>query len=168
MNVLTPREIDPRFDIVLERQIAVSPSVLWRVITEPEHIKAWTTPRPWTTTECEMDARPGGIFRTLMQSPEGEQSVNLCCVLEVVEQQRLVWTNALRPGFRPAPAPGVVPFITAAFTLEPDGRGTRYTAHVMHRDESDRQRHIELGFHDGWGTVTTQMAEFAASLDQRG
>lgn len=62
-----------------------------------------------------------------------------------------MWTNALLPGFRPAPLPDVVPFITAVFTLEPEGKGTRYVAHVMHRDEADRQKHIELGFHEGWG-----------------
>jgi uncharacterized protein YndB with AHSA1/START domain len=157
----------PQWDIVLERVVKASPSVLWRVMTEPEHAK-WTTPLPWRTVECEIDLRPGGVFRTVMRSPEGEQSVNLCCFLDVVPEKRLVWTNALLPGFRPAPTPDVVPFITAEFTLYPEGRGTRYVANVMHRDESECQRHVELGFHDGWGTVVKQMAELAAGIESSG
>jgi uncharacterized protein YndB with AHSA1/START domain len=162
----SPRGPDPKRDIVLERVVKASPSLLWRVLTEPEHAKRWTTPLPWETVECEIDLRPGGIFRTVMRSPEGQESVNLCCFLEIVNEKRLVWTNALLPAFRPAPTPDGVPFITAEFTLQPDGRGTRYVAHVMHRDEADCQRHVELGFHEGWGTVMQQLADFAASLDR--
>jgi uncharacterized protein YndB with AHSA1/START domain len=163
----SPRIPDPQRDIVLERVVRASPGLLWRVLTEPEHAKQWTTPKPWVTVGCDIDLRPGGIFRTVMRSPEGEESVNLCCFLEIVHEKRLVWTNALLPAFRPAPTPDVAPFITAEFTLQPEGRGTRYLAHVMHRDEADRQRHVELGFHEGWGTVMEQVADYAASLMSR-
>lgn len=167
MSHKTPVRVpDPQRDIVLERVVRASPRILWRVLTEPEHAKQWTTPLPWVTVGCEIDLRPGGVFRTLMRSPEGQESVNLCCFLEVVPEQRLVWTNALLPAFRPAPPPEVVPFITAEFTLQAEGRGTRYVAHVMHRDEADCQRHVELGFHDGWATVMEQAANCAASLEQ--
>lgn len=63
------RVADPRLDVVLERVIKASPSVLWQVLTEPEHTKQWITPLPWVTVECEIDLRPGGIFRMLMRSP---------------------------------------------------------------------------------------------------
>jgi len=164
MNSRVPRTADARLDLVLERVVKASPSVLWRVLTEPEHARQWTTPLPWRTVECEIDLRPGGVFRTLMRSPEGEESVNLCCFLEIVPERRLVWTNALLPAFRPAPTPAVVPFITAEFTLRPEGSGTRYVAHVMHRDEADCRKHVALGFHDGWTTVTAQLADLAARL----
>lgn len=56
-----------------------------------------------------MDLRPGGIFRTVMRSPEGREFVNPGCFLEVVENERLVWTNALEAGFGPAGRPGRTP-----------------------------------------------------------
>lgn len=37
--------------------------------------------------------------------------------------------------------------------------GTAYTATAKHRSQADRDQHAELGFHDGWGTVTRQLAE---------
>ena len=68
-HAITP---DPRFDLVLERTVDVPKELLWAAWTTPEHLKKWFTPAPWSTSECEIDLRPGGIFRAIMQSPEGE------------------------------------------------------------------------------------------------
>jgi uncharacterized protein YndB with AHSA1/START domain len=43
--------------------------------------------------------------------------------------------------------------------LEPQGRGTKYTAIVMHSDEESRQKHDALGFQDGWGKALEQLVE---------
>src|SRR5688572_6557076 len=111
---------DPALDLVLERTIDVSPSLVWLAWTTPEHLKKWFTPAPWTTTDCEIDLRPGGIFRTTMRSPEGQEFPNVGCYLEVIPNQRLVWTDALLPGYRPSQEP----FMTAIIALEPHGAGT--------------------------------------------
>ena len=46
-----------------------------------------------------------------------------------------------------------------AITLEPEGTGTRYTAHVMHGDPVSRQKHAEMGFEGGWGAAFGQLVE---------
>jgi uncharacterized protein YndB with AHSA1/START domain len=51
--------------------------------------------------------------------------------------------------------------MTAIITMQDHPLGTEYVANVMHRNSADRNRHEELGFHDGWGTVTKQLAELA-------
>jgi uncharacterized protein YndB with AHSA1/START domain len=75
---------DPELDLVLERVVDVPPALVWRAWTEPERLKRWFTPKPWQTVECEIDLRPGGIFRTTMRSPEGEDTPHVGCYLEVV------------------------------------------------------------------------------------
>ena len=60
-----------KLDLVLERVVDVSPELVWMAWTQPEHLKKWFTPAPWTTVECVIDLRPGGEFRTVMKSPEG-------------------------------------------------------------------------------------------------
>lgn len=152
--------IDPRLDLVLQRQTDVSPAQLWKAWTSPEQVAKWFAPRPWTTTECEMDLRPGGQFRFVMRSPEGQLYPNVGCFLEVVPNQRLVWTDALLPGYRPAPEP----FFTAVVLFESDGKGgSKYTAIAMHRDEDIRQKHEGMGFHQGWGQVFDQLIEHIKS-----
>jgi len=152
--------IDPNLDLVLERIVDVSPELVWMAWTQPEHLKKWFTPAPWTTVDCEIDLRPGGVFRTVMRSPEGQDFPNLGCYLEIIPQRKLVWTDALEAGFRPSRQGPSVPFhFTATILLEPHGKGTKYTAIVMHQDEESRKKHEAMGFHAGWGKVLEQLVE---------
>jgi len=109
----------PDLDLQLEREVNVPPEAVWAAWTQPDQLVKWFTPAPWTTAECQIDLRPGGMFRTVMRSPEGEDFPNVGCYLEVVPYERLVWTSALAPGYRPLTQhpPGSFPF-TAAITLE--------------------------------------------------
>lgn len=154
-------EINPKLDLVLERVVDVKPELVWRAWTEPEHVMKWFTPKPWETIECEIDLRPGGLFRTTMRSPEGEvMPASNGCFLEVVPNRRLVFTDALGPGYRPNPSS----FMTAYVLIEPEGSGTKYTAIAVHSSEEQRKQHEEMGFHDGWGTALDQLVAYAKTL----
>jgi len=71
--------LDPKLDLVRERIVDVPRELVWLAWTSPEHVKKWFTPAPWTTVDCEIDLRPEGIFRTVMRSPEGQDSNNIGC-----------------------------------------------------------------------------------------
>ena len=159
MTQTAAAQVDPNLDLVLQREIDVPASLVWRAWTEPEHLKKWFAPAPWSITECVVDLRPGGKIGFVMQSPDGQQFPNVGCYLEIVEGKRLVWTDALLPGYRPS----AEPFFTAVLTLEPRGSGTLYTAVAMHRDEEGRKKHEEMGFQEGWGQVLDQMVAYIKS-----
>lgn len=153
--------IDPDLDLVFERLVDVRPELVWKCWTEPEHLMRWFTPAPWQTIACEIDLRPGGVFSTTMRSPEGKvMPPNRGCYLEVVMNRKLVFTDALGPGYRPR----AEPFFTATLLLEPRGSGTLYTAIAMHVDAEGRSKHADMGFHDGWGKALDQLVEHARSL----
>jgi uncharacterized protein YndB with AHSA1/START domain len=149
-----------RLDLVLARIIDAPRQLVWRAWTDPDHLKKWWAPAPWTTPECEMDVRPGGGFRTLMRGPDGEEVSVQGIFLEVVENERLVFTDALEPGYRLARNP----FFTAIITLEEHAGGTRYTARALHKDDADREKHEQMGFHEGWGRCLDQLTELVARL----
>ncbi len=151
---------DPKLDLVLERVVDVPRAFVWRAWTEPTLITQWFTPAPWQTIDAEVDLRPGGIFRTLMRSPEGEEFPDAGCILEVVEQRKLVWTGALSPGYRPRSASELASapvLFTAIIALEDDPEGTKYTATAIHGNEEARAKHDAMGFHVGWGMALDQL-----------
>ena len=160
--------IDPRLDLVLERVVDISAELIWAAWTTEEHIKHWFTPAPWQTVDCEIDLVPGGIFRTVMRSPEGQDFPNLGCFLEIVPNEKLVWTNTLQPGYRPAELQSEHPcdtfFMTAIIALERQGEGTKYIAVVRHGNEAACQAHREMGFHEGWGKALDQLVAYMKGL----
>lgn len=154
--------IDPTLDLVLERDVDVPPELVWEAWTNAEHLEQWFTPKPFETSEVELDLRPGGIFRVVMRSPEGEEmDQGAGCILEVIEHRRLVWTGALGPGFRPTGSD--FPF-TAIITMEPSGTGTRYRAVARRGDAELKSRHEEMGFAEGWGAALDQLVDLAKTL----
>lgn len=156
---------DPKLDLLLERHVDVSPALVWDAWTKPDLIRRWFTPAPWRTVECTIDLRPGGVFRTVMESPEGERFPGDGCYLEIVPRRKLVWTSALLPGYRPvnpagtndARKPCAEFLFTAVIAMTPQGNGTRYSALAIHTDPDSCKRHMEMGFHDGWGKALDQL-----------
>lgn len=159
-------KLNPRLDLVLERIVDVPRELVWKAWTTPEHLKKWFTPEPWKTTDCSIDLRPGGIFHTVICSPEGEKHSTTCCYLEVIENEKLVWTDALGPGYRPSSAPNHCTghFFTAAILLESLKSRTKYTVIVQHADEEARKKHEERGFHEGWGKALDQLVALAKKM----
>jgi uncharacterized protein YndB with AHSA1/START domain len=158
-------KFNPELDLKIERIIDLPVEVIWKAWTTPEILKKWFCPRPWSVSQCEMDLRPGGIFKTIMQSPEGELFPNIGCFLEVVENKKLIWTDALLPGYRPVnlPESGSGLLFTAAILLEHYPQGTKYTAIAIHKDIMDRKKHEEMGFHEGWGKALDQLIDCVKS-----
>lgn len=155
---------DPHLDLRLDRAVDVAPELVWAAWTVPEHVKKWFTPAPWKTVDCEIDLRPGGIFRTVMRSPDGQEINNVGCFLEIVPQRKLVWTVVLQPGFRPSKPTFDVPSFTAIILLEPDGAGTKYSAIALHQNQGDRDAHDRMGFSQGWGKALDQLVAHAKTM----
>ena len=149
-------------DLRFSRVVDVPRQAIWRAWTEPELLMPWFCPLPWKTIDCEIDLRPGGIFRTTMQSPEGQQFPNIGCYLEVVPQKKLVWTNALLPGWRPcapgqAAGPDMAFLFSAMIELDDHAEGAVYTATALHAEEAGCRTHAAMGFEAGWGAALDQL-----------
>ncbi|MEI7783507.1 MAG: SRPBCC family protein [Betaproteobacteria bacterium] len=152
-----------QLDLHFERDIDIAPDAVWRAWTEPQLLMQWFCPRPWQVVDCEIDLRPGGLFSTTMQSPEGQRMpAGIGCYLQIEPVHRLVWTNALGPDFRPMPM-GVATEWPPGFMFVADLRfealtsGTRYRACVRHADAQGRERHAAMGFQEGWGIALDQL-----------
>ncbi|MDO9443116.1 MAG: SRPBCC family protein [Beijerinckiaceae bacterium] len=151
---------DQSRELMLTRIIDVAPEKLYRAWTEPELLKQWFTPRPFTTPVVEIDVRPGGSSYILMRGPDGVEFPNRGIYLEVEPNRRLVFTDAFTSAWQPSEKP----FMTGVITFEDLGGKTRYTAIARHWSMADREAHEQMGFHEGWGKATDQLAALTATL----
>ena len=147
-------------ELVITRLIDAPRENVYRAWTDPDLIVRWFTPPPWRTTRAELDVRPGGSSFILMQGPDGTEMPNHGIYLEVVENERLVFTDAYVNAWEPSEKP----FMTGILTFADEDGKTRYTARVRHWTEADREAHEKMGFHEGWGIATDQLAALAATL----
>jgi uncharacterized protein YndB with AHSA1/START domain len=156
-------DVKPESDreLVLCRIIDVPREKLYRAWTEPSIMKQWFAPKPWTTPIIENDLRPGGASRVVMRGPDGTEQDASGVYLEVVRNEKIVFTDAYKPGWVPSESP----FMTAIVTFEDIGGGkTKYTARARHFSLEALKEHEKMGFHEGWGVVAQQLADVAARL----
>ena len=159
------RNRDADFDLTTSRIIRAPRSLVWTAWADPVSFSQWWIPAPARCKVVAMELRPAGAFVTEMSENGGPLVPHLnACFLDVVEGERIVFTDALSGGWRPAARP----FFTAVITLADHANGTEYKAYVMHKDRADRDKHEKLGFHDGWATVIAQPAALVESGVEKG
>lgn len=156
----TSTETPPGRDLVLSRLIPAPPNLLYRAWTEPDLLRRWFAPAPFRVTEVEIDLRPGGTTRIVMEGPDGTAFPSAGVYLELVPDARIVFTDAYLRAWEPA----AKPFFTGIVTFEPEAGGTRYTARARHWSAADRAAHESMGFHEGWGRCADQLAALVATL----
>lgn len=157
-NLARTRRNDPNLDLTIQRVIQAPKETIWSAWTEPDKLAKWWIPAPLTLRVDALELRPGGAFVTTM-SEDGESfTPHVDAVFLVVEDgSRLVFTNAVNSSWHPAfPDPVAM---TTEIILNDHADGTDYQAVVRHGSPEQRARHEELGFFDGWGTVTEQLAK---------
>ena len=147
---------DPKTDLEITRIIKAPRSAIWQAWSDPAQFAQWWIPAPALCRVVTMDVRPGGALVTEMSEGGGDFGPNMdACYLAAEEGHKIVFTNALSGGWRPAASP----FMTAIITLHDHDLGTAYRAQVLHKDPETRAWHEEMGFFDGWGAVTAQLAQ---------
>lgn len=152
----------PELDLTVSRIIKAPRAAVWSAWADPANFEKWWVPAPERCRVRDMELHPGGAFRTEISQDGGSFAPHITgCFLAVDDLERIVFTDALMGGWRPAETA----FLTAVITMGDHPDGTEYTAMAMHRDAADRDEHERLGFHDGWGTVTRQLAALVEQHD---
>lgn len=155
----TPDTFPADRELVISRIIDAPREQVFAAWTE--HLPEWWGPHGMTTPVCEMDLRPGGTFRTVMRAPDGTEYPTRGAFLEVVPNERIVFTDAFDADWRPHPGA----FFTCIATFElATGRRTRFTARALHWTVANRDKHEKMGFHQGWGESFDRLAACVARL----
>jgi uncharacterized protein YndB with AHSA1/START domain len=151
--------VNPDLDLTLQRVIRAPRAVVWRAWTDPSQLEQWWVPAPAVARVDRLEAQPGGAFVTRISDDGVEFGPHMdASFLVVDDRERLVFTNAVDSRWRPTRPDPIA--MVAEIVLRDHPDGTDYRVVVRHGDPAARARHEELGFFDGWGAVTGQLAAF--------
>lgn len=88
----------PSKDVRIERVLSAPIETVWQMWTDPEHFSAWYGPTGATIPVAKMDVQVGGrrLISMAMETPDGPMEMWFTGeFLEVVENERLVYTDAM-------------------------------------------------------------------------
>ncbi|HEX8241679.1 MAG TPA: SRPBCC family protein [Allosphingosinicella sp.] len=152
---------NPQHELSITRFIDAPPETVYRTYTE--RTGEWFAPRPWKARVVAQELRAGGRSSIEMEGPNGEKHPGEGVYLEVVPNEKIVFTNAFTAGWQPKTYMDSEcdMSMVAIVTFEPEGSGTRYRAVVRHWNEAAKNAHEAMGFEEGWGICAAQLAELA-------
>jgi uncharacterized protein YndB with AHSA1/START domain len=146
--------------IVITRDFDAPRELVWKVITDPNHVAVWYGGPGFTNPVCEMDLRPGGAWRHVMQAPNGARYTINSVFEEIVEPERLVWRTIKDPARNPPP-----PTSLNTVTLEARGeQQTHWKLVTLFDSIADRDLSAKMGFGQMISMGTERMAAHLKTL----
>ena len=153
-------EIPPDEPVVIFRRvIRAAPELVFRMCTEPEHLRRWWGPRHLDLVVCEIDLRVGGRYRFVHRAPDGQEFGFFGKYRVIEPPHRLVQTFV----YEGTPDNKAVD----TFTFEPVAAGTLIACRTVHSSIAARDAHVASGMEDGLTDSYQRLADLAASV-QRG
>ncbi len=89
MNVVARSVAD---ELVITRDIAAPRERVFAAWTDARQASRWWAPHDCTPLSCDMDVRPGGVWRRRMRAPDGTVVTKWGVYREVTAPERLVFT----------------------------------------------------------------------------
>ena len=151
---------DGLFDLSVSRIFDVPAALIFHAWTDPVTLARWWGPAGPQVPQCELDLRLGGKFHPAKLDPEGNVLRYRAVFLEIVENERLVFSDA----YIDAWVPSAKPFMTGIITMREVGRNTEYTATARHWSEEDLKTHEDMGFHEHWNETADRLTHVLAQL----
>ncbi|MGZ3788103.1 MAG: SRPBCC family protein [Bacteriovorax sp.] len=79
---------------IISRTFDATGDLMWKMWTDPEHMKKWWGPKGTTIKYSKIDLRPGGTNHYCMISPDGQEMWGKQVYREITKPKRLVFENS--------------------------------------------------------------------------
>jgi uncharacterized protein YndB with AHSA1/START domain len=136
--------------------------VVFRAFATSEALAHWWGPKGWTLPVSNLDFRPGGTWHYCMRGPGGEESWGLSRYSEIVERERIVYTDVFSNA-EGAAAEGMPQMqITIEFTDE--GGKTRVTSRTEFASSEELRKVLDMGVVQGATETWDRLEEYLANI----
>jgi uncharacterized protein YndB with AHSA1/START domain len=159
-------------EFVITREFGAPRELVFKMWTEPKHMAQWWGPHTFTNPVCEMDVRPGGVYRIVMCGPDGVKYPIKGMYREVVKPERLVmtmdcsehpdeWHDLVKPDRQKEERNPAGEMLTTVTFEEFDGR-TKVTIRVRLVSAAIRDAMVKMGMNEGWSQSLDRLGELLA------
>ncbi len=136
-------------EIAITRLLNAHRELVWKVWTDPQHIKHWWGPNGFTNTIHKMDVRPGGEWLFIMHGPDGVDYKNKIIYIEVTKPEKIVYDHVSTPKFR------------TTVTFEEQDNKTKLNMQMHFDTAEERDRTIEkFGAKEGLNQTINKLAAY--------
>ncbi len=129
--MVTDTVLSPEKELTITRVLNAPIELVWKVWTDPDHIKNWWGPNGFTNTISEMDIKPGGVWEFIMHGPDGKDYKNKSIFKEIIKHKRIVYEHVTGPKF----------IATAKFT--PQGNKTLLEWQMLFDTAEERDKTVK-------------------------
>ena len=156
-TVTTPSDVE----VVMTRAFDAPRELVFEAFTRPEHLTNWMTGAAgfdrWTMTTCDVDLRPGGAYRYVWRTAEGEELVISGVFREIDPPERVVATELWGYG-------GDWPETVVTTLFEEERGRTTTSVTVLYPSREARDAALETGMTDGAGATYDRLDEYLRTL----
>ena len=152
-------------EFVVERQFSAPRTLMFQVFTQPEHLKRWWAPQPYTIPTCTIDLRPGGIWHYSVRSPQGQEHWSRSVYHEIVPPEKLVYTSTFADEYA-NPIEGIPEHLTTILFTEEAGK-TKATARIQFGSAEALKVALDMGMQQGVNMTWDSLIEYVQELQTR-
>ncbi len=145
--------------IVMTRIYDAPRALVWEAMTKPEHVRQWWGGPGFTNPVCEMDLRPGGLWKHVMRFPDGKELHMDFEFVEVDAPNRLVWRHVAHGKHEDGP-----PTSTTTVTFEDLGGKTRCTILARFESMARRDQAVGMGYSRPIEASNERLAEYLPKM----
>jgi uncharacterized protein YndB with AHSA1/START domain len=144
--------------VVATRDFAAPRRLVWKVMTEPEHVARWWGTEGQRNVITSFDVRPGGKWRIESHDPDGNVYIFIGEYREVTPPEKFVWTFGMENMF-------LGKTLIETHTFVEDGAITHYKSVSNYDSIADRDGMVasgmEKGMRHGFMVMDAILAELA-------
>jgi uncharacterized protein YndB with AHSA1/START domain len=159
---------------VISRVLDAPRDLVWKVFTDPEHMKQWWGPKGFTVVASNMDLRPGGIYHYGLKAPDGAPMWGKFVYREITPPERMVFLNSFSDeagGVTRHPMAPKWPLqMLSTFTFEDLGGGkTKFTVNWRAYNATEEEMAVfdnsRAGMQQGWSGTMENLEAYLAKLN---
>lgn len=141
-SVMTPTD-DPV--LIITRTFDAPRALVYKCYTDPVHMVHFWGPHGSSTPVCDIDLRPGGLWRTVMRFANGGEYGYSSVYLEIAPPERIVYRDA--PDDWEGGLEGLPPVqIHSTISLGDENGKTNVTVTVRFNSVEARDENVKRGF----------------------